>query len=339
MPPTQTVQNSADLGRAQPRELPQAQTASTTCDQVGRAARRTKHSRPALREDLPRSAKVLEALGSEEEQRCERLQEDLERSGERRREVAAWLEEGGVVESLAFTKHGSRVVQKFLDVGSTDEKAGVALALYNHTVKLVDSPHGNHVLAKLIEVLPDSELEPTFSCFVGKVVEVTKQRFGCRIIERLLENLGHSRRTALCDEIILGIRGLVRHKWGNFVASSLFDHGSDAACAAAADKLLGAVPEIAKDRHGSHVVQRLMKRCPDKQGLCVSAILEAEGEYSLEALVKTRPGSYVAQQIIENKYPRYSEVIARARAILPELRENDKSKKNLIDHFGEEMFA
>jgi len=127
----------------------------------------------------------------EDRARCECLIGELEPSSDvakkaRRAEIMAWVQ--SCARTLSFTKSGSRLVQKSIDVATGPEREQLASALLPHAIELYASANANHVLAKLIEVLPPTRLICVAQALRGRATAVARHQYGCRVVERLFEH-------------------------------------------------------------------------------------------------------------------------------------------------------
>lgn len=244
---------------------------------------------------------------------CKEFEDLLDREVDRPAAID-WIADRAV--TLAFAKHGCRVVQKAIDVAGAPERERIALKLQPHVMELCESLHGNHVLAKLVEVLP-----PTGSA-VGFVVEklrgcevkTAKHRFGCRIWERLIEHCADdSQMRVALDAIVTEAAILCRHPYGNFVVQHLLEHGSPERKTALLALLLPELPLLASHRTAAHVVQKALVFTGEAgERAIVLRLLGGEPPHSLEEVACTRYGSFVVEDIFA-KSSAWAEGEVRAR--------------------------
>lgn len=228
---------------------------------------------------------------------CKELEDLLDREVDRPAAID-WIADGAV--TLAFAKHGCRVVQKAIDVAGAPERERIALKLQPHVVELCESMHGNHVLAKLVEVLPPSAVGFVAEKLRGCEVKTAKHRFGCRIWERLIEHCADdSQMRVALDAIVTEAATLCRHPYGNFVVQHLLEHGSPERQTALLALLLPELPLLASHRTASHVVQKALDFAGETgERAIVLRLLGGEPPHSLEEVACTRYGSFVVEQII-----------------------------------------
>lgn len=200
-----------------------------------------------------------------------------------------------IAKTLSFAKHGCRVIQKAVEVGQKDEQADLVEELKGSIIELYKSPHGNHVIAKMIECLPVSSLQFILDEVQGSMIELAKHQYGCRLAERLLEYCPDAQPL---KELLLEAEPLCRHAYGNFVIQHIFVHGSQEWKDQIAEQLVGVLPQLAKHRTASHVVQSALERGGDEiQRSFAAALVNAEGGDSLVEVACTRYGSFVVEEL------------------------------------------
>mmetsp|Transcript_74357 Transcript_74357/g.135884 ORF Transcript_74357/g.135884 Transcript_74357/m.135884 type:complete len:431 (+) Transcript_74357:68-1360(+) len=238
------------------------------------------------------------------EERCRVATENLESScrPEQRVQLEAIIE---VVRELALSRHGTRVVQKALEVAFGADRDALLAALRPHVIELYESPHGNYVLSKAVEVLPRNKIAFIVSALLGQGLHVAKHRNGCRVICRLIEHCSEDEAGALLDELIPEAEFLARHQYGNYTISTLFEHGSEPRRAALLQELLPSIQQLTKSRYGSLVVQKLLDFCGEEGQKEVVKIMQMHfSEDNKSMLVEAacnHYGSFVVEQMAKMK--------------------------------------
>jgi hypothetical protein len=200
-----------------------------------------------------------------------------------------------MVKTLAFQKYGCRVVQEAIKVGQKHEHARLIDELKGKITDLYKSPHGNHVVSKMIEVLPPTSLEFMIKELEGSMVELAKHQYGCRLVERILEYCPDAKPL---EELLVEAETLCRHLYGNFVMQHIFEHGSKDWKDQVAQQLVQTLPQLAKHRTASHVVQKALE-CGDEvaQRSFAMALMNGKEEDSLIDVACNRYGSFVIEEL------------------------------------------
>jgi len=215
---------------------------------------------------------------------------------ETRKATLAWVSEAA--SALAFSKGGTVIVQKALDVADRKELSLLLDELAPKAVELYESPHGNWCLCKVVSVLPAASLSKIVEKLQERgFEEVSKHKFGCRLMERLIEHLEPPMLARIAQEILPKADVLSKHQYGNFVVQHLYEHAPNER-EKILNKILGQVPAMATHRTASHVVQRALTYSDERgQARIVQALLNGQGENSLVKVATGRYGSYVIEQL------------------------------------------
>merc|ERR1719392_581145 len=83
---------------------------------------------------------------------------NLESTDEAKQKCALqWVSE--LFWQLALRKKGCHLVQKAMDVGSSEYQLQLLENLRGHTLQASKSPHANHVLQKFIKIVPPERIQ------------------------------------------------------------------------------------------------------------------------------------------------------------------------------------
>lgn len=220
---------------------------------------------------------------------------DLEAVGETRREEAlAWV--GKSFWPLALTKRGCRIVQKAIDVGTSDYQQELIENLQGRVHEAVKSPHANYVLQKFIESMPPEKIQFVLTEIEGHGLNLARHRFGCRILQRLIEHSHPWQTEHVINEVLVDTAALCRHQYGNFVIQHILQHGSPAQRSVIADTVCADIIRLAKHRIASHVVSCAMVYCPPEDVKRLThAVLHDAGQ--LADLSRREYGSFVVREV------------------------------------------
>lgn len=196
---------------------------------------------------------------------------------------------------LAVTERGCRIVQKALEVGTTEEQQLIASKLHGHVREALMSPHANYVLQKCVEVLPPEEVQFVVAELQGHAVEFAKHQFGCRIFQRLIEHCPLQQTEALIVELLDDCANLCRDQYGNFVIQHVLKYGSVQHRAVIAKVLCADAPRFAKHRIASHVIASALAQCDPDDVRVMSSKLLADGELADQS--GRRYGKFVMREL------------------------------------------
>lgn len=243
--------------------------------------------------------------------------------------------------SLALTQYGSRLVQKAIDVASTEQQIYLLEMLLNGAdiAELYSSPHANHVIAKLIEILPPKYISSIGEALRGKATTVARHQFGSRILERLVQFSNEDHIGFLLDELLEDFEALARHQFGNFIVARVLEHGTSARKHSCVQKLLPHVLHHATHKTACNIVQRMLENADvSSQAMIADAFLAGTGDTSLEEIATTRYGSFVIRHLVDRFHPRIDAVKKRIKGAHSQLQESGFSRRKIVDLLGEAFF-
>jgi hypothetical protein len=229
--------------------------------------------------------------------RCDRIIAQIKSCESDKQCIIRWLLPAS--KSLAFSKHGCRVIQEALEFATIGDQNLLVNELKGHLVALYKSPWGNHVVLKIIEKMTPGRLGFVIEELSGKAVDVARHQYGCRVMERIIEHFPADQTLDLVREIFAQAEPLCRHPYANFVMQHLFEHGARFCKDVIVQQILGALPQLAKHRIASNVIQKAIQYTDGKaQQDIVDVFLNANGEDSLVEIGCTRYGSFVVRQLL-----------------------------------------
>jgi len=206
------------------------------------------------------------------------------------------------MKTLAFSKHGCRVIQKAIEVVQPimGDDHVVIQELTGSIVDLCKDLHGNHVVSKMIEVLPAAHLEVFLEKFSGTAITMARHQYGCRVLERLIENFPPHQVHGLVTELIPEAYSLCCHRYANFVMQHIFEHGLQTWKDAIIEQIGDKSPELARHRIASHVLQSAINHGnAEVKGILVSALIGSDGKDSLLEIACSSYGSFVIAELAD----------------------------------------
>lgn len=225
--------------------------------------------------------------------------EQLERGGTDR--MGAMNNIRGRAVSLAKSRHGCRVFQRALEVGSEEEKRLLANELKGFVQLLLASPHGNFVLQRVVELLPVAGSSFVAQELSGAATNTAMHRFGCRILCRLGEhhlNTDQASATpSLFAELLQDAEALMNHQFARHVLVNVIEFGSDVHHQALATIVAADPYKYACSRVASYVIEKLLEfgdpTAIDRIG---TALLQDEANFL--RLIQHESGVHVATALV-----------------------------------------
>mmetsp|Transcript_13758 Transcript_13758/g.25199 ORF Transcript_13758/g.25199 Transcript_13758/m.25199 type:complete len:410 (+) Transcript_13758:170-1399(+) len=196
---------------------------------------------------------------------------------------------------VAEEKEGSRFLQDMIrdknQLGK-DYREGLPQALAAKCVGLCKHKEGNFVMSTLIQEVPmqaataagRSRMQPITDAIVQHGPEIARDKYGCRVLQELIRHCSEedkkrlfamlkdhvvwvvtSNSTESSDDGGKVLDGLAVHKFGNYVLTTLFEHGPEDVKNALAASMVEMVIYIAQDQYGTYVVQEAFKFLTDEE--------------------------------------------------------------------------
>jgi len=197
---------------------------------------------------------------------------------------------------LAWTKRGSRIVQKAIEVGTDEDQKQILGQLRGRVLEALKSPHANHVLQKCIEVMSPDQLQFAMAEIQVELSFTARHRFGCRILQRLIEHGHPSQTEGLISELVSDTSRLCRHQFGNFAIQHILQHGTAPQRSAIATMLGGDTIRLAKHRIASYVISCALSHCATEDvQMLTQVVLHDAGQ--LADLSRRQYGSFVVREV------------------------------------------
>ena len=124
----------------------------------------------------------------------------------------------------ALNSHGTRAVQKILEVCRTDAQVNVVTnALRGSVVPLSTDANGNHVIQQCLQYLPLEACGFIFDEMTTEARIVSKHRHGCCVVQRCIDIIQGEPRRRLLARICKFALELMQNAFGNYVVQYMLD--------------------------------------------------------------------------------------------------------------------
>lgn len=167
----------------------------------------------------------------------------------------------GHVVPLSMQMYGCRVVQKAFDHLLPEQQRILISELAGNVLQCVKDQNGNHVVQKAIERMGVDQVGFILDAFRGQVFQLATHPYGCRVIQRIFEHCPQTTTRPLMQELRSQILPLVHDQYGNYVVQHILDKGT-------MDDRMNVLTSVRKDfsnlsRHkfASNVMEKCISRC------------------------------------------------------------------------------
>eukprot|EP01064_Diplonema_japonicum_P030093 TRINITY_DN5016_c0_g1_i1.p1 TRINITY_DN5016_c0_g1~~TRINITY_DN5016_c0_g1_i1.p1 ORF type:complete len:518 (+),score=92.69 TRINITY_DN5016_c0_g1_i1:55-1554(+) len=204
------------------------------------------------------------------------------------------------IANVATDKEGSRKLQTILNSVPDEEREHVYTGLKPFFHDLMEHSSGNYVVQRIL-YYSTSEQRDTLNTLIGeRAIELSKHTFGCRVVQKALETTKGRDLACYFKTHVLKLSG-DRH--GNHVLQRLLETFPD--CAEfIAKELQGNVFAISCQKYGCRVVQRLVGVLVENSTPSSLAIIRSivdEVIVDLRLLTDDEFGNYVVQAVMKCK--------------------------------------
>lgn len=201
--------------------------------------------------------------------------------------------------AISLNIHGTRVVQKMLEVMSTHEEvATVRQALQSSVVTLTKDLNGNHVIQRCLHHMPPDHNQFIFDSIATHCVSVATHKHGCCVLQRCIDYATVPQRSQICAEILRqnNLLELIQDAFGNYVVQYILDLNDAATTRALVQCLLDsqAIANLAVQKFSSNVIEKLLELTDNDQRVAI--VRELCQSDRLPRLLQDPYANYVIQK-------------------------------------------
>ncbi|KAG9097201.1 hypothetical protein FS749_006842 [Ceratobasidium sp. UAMH 11750] len=212
---------------------------------------------------------------------------------------------------ISLTMHGTRAVQKMIDLLSTQRQANplsydvpihsITMVLSMHIVILIKDLHGNHLVQKCLNRLTPVDNQCIYDAITADCVEVVSHHHGCCIIQRCIDRGTDSQRVQLITEISFNALTLVQDPYGNYVVQYILSLNNNCVRDALIRQFIGNVCAFSVQKYSSNVIEKCIRVATRRT--CEMLIDEFLGRDCLEKLLCDSYGNYCTQTALDYATP------------------------------------
>lgn len=158
--------------------------------------------------------------------------------------------------------HGTRSVQKLIDVIKTDDEFTFIINEFQeHVIEMIHDLNGNHVIKKCIQRMESSDKSQfIYDKFVLNCVEVATSVYGAVIFNTAVDCGTISQKLQLFDAVDTNAISLILHPYGNYVVQHILNLKLDPNFPTKiAKRITGQVYHFSKQKVSSNVIEKCLK--------------------------------------------------------------------------------
>ncbi|CAH2069409.1 unnamed protein product [Thlaspi arvense] len=192
---------------------------------------------------------------------------------------------------IAKNRNGSKRLQKLLGK-SSDADAFFSAAILSRFFHVMTDKHASHVARQGLQVFDDEKKEAMYEYTLDHALHLARDRYGCIALNETITDLDHPfYRNYLLDIVVHNAHWLSYDDSGNFVVQHVLKLNDLRCTYNIAAKLDGHCVDLASQKYGSYIVERLLET--DESRLVVVVELLECNDHKLLRLARGEYGNFV----------------------------------------------
>ncbi|ORM40662.1 Pumilio domain-containing protein C6G9.14 [Babesia sp. Xinjiang] len=236
---------------------------------------------------------------------------------------------GDTLITIALNMHGTRALQKLIEVLRTPEQVVKVTHVLNSGVEeLVTDLNGNHVIQKCLASLTAEECEFIHQAMINKCVTFAIQRHGCCVMQRCIDAANERQKKELVEALTSNALLLVEDAYGNYVIQYILKLKDNDVNLRIVRALAPNVTTFAKQKFSSNVVEKCLMIGPARiRNIIIERFVKAPYEV-LKDLILHPFGNYVIQRVLSVAQPTdLAEILKKIRPHMDELKTISTGKR------------
>lgn len=235
----------------------------------------------------------------------------------------------GELVSISLNMHGTRAVQKLIEILKTPQQVSMVISsLKAGVVTLIKDLNGNHVVQRCLQRLCSEDNQFLFDAAAAHCVEIATHRHGCCVLQRCIDHSVGAQKECLVAEIAANALVLSQDPFGNYVVQYVLDLGMPWVIADVVGQLNGNYEHLSMQKFSSNVVERCLKISGEEERAHI--VQELIKSSRLGQLLQDPFANYVVQcALTVSKGSLHSALVDAIRPHLPALRSSPFGKRIL----------
>lgn len=215
---------------------------------------------------------------------------------------------GHVVE-VALSHHGTRVVQKLVEVAAKLPCLALLLEeLCSSVSELAKDANGNHVIQKCLSALSPKEKEFIFKELSEDITDIGTHRYGCCVLQRCIDASSGDQQESLILKIVEKSVELVQDAYGNYVVQYILGLNLEKINGKLAVVFTQRINALSRQKFSSNVIEKCLQSAPKEpqEGMIV------EITKNLPTMLGDQYANYVVQRALQLASPSHLKVMLKA---------------------------
>ena len=162
--------------------------------------------------------------------------------------------------TIALNVHGTRVVQKMIEVADTDAQLDTLIgSLEGRVMDLITDMNGNHVVQRCLATLAADRASFIYTAVTAESVRVSTHRHGCCVLQRCLDHAPELQREPIIAAVVSNARKLVLDPFGNYVVQYVLELKRPQLTRGIGQALQGSFAELSLQKFSSNVIEKCLQ--------------------------------------------------------------------------------
>lgn len=198
-------------------------------------------------------------------------------------------------------QNGSRLIQIHFEKCGTSEREQLFQQIFPHVESLITDVFGNYVIQKILELGTSEQKLKIYGCIKKRVTEYSHHVYGCRVIQKVLEEFKTNEeiQDEILNEIETDIAKLIQDQNGNHVIQKCFEAVPIKKLEFILVEVTERVNELALHPFGCRVIQRILETCDPK----ITQPMVKKLMDTAYQCCQCQYGNYIMQYVLEQGPP------------------------------------
>jgi hypothetical protein len=232
--------------------------------------------------------------------------------------------------SMGINSHGTRVLQKIIEMLSTNDQIDRFSNHFSHCViTFCNDINGNHIIQKFISTIQYPKNQFVYNIIKKNISTIGLNKHGCCALQKCIEFGSEKQRDEMINETIKHCRSFITDQYGNYVLQNIISYKNFNANKLITGSFINDIVKLSKEKFSSNVIEKCMDYC-DKETKD-KILKKLANKDCIAILLMDMYGNYVIQKALQISTEKYFSVFIKY--IGPML--NDLRELN----FGQKLFT
>jgi len=201
--------------------------------------------------------------------------------------------------SLGCSPHGTRVVQKIIEVVSNNkELTNLFISIFQkHFINLMKDVNGNHIIIKFVFTFKEPVDNFIYEQINDHLIELCLDKHGCCVLQKCIEGASKKQRDFLINNIINNTNNFILDQYANYVVQYVVSLADQQVNKKFAQQIIkNDINYLSRQRFSSNVIEK----CFDSSNkeVCNMIIEQLINPEIIKSLLFDMYGNYVLQKAI-----------------------------------------